>query len=125
VAFDKQAGRYAGSTSFCNVSDKDNKLEIGYTWIGYDFQRTGLNRAIKSLMLQYAFDTLGFHRVEFTADSRNQQSRAAIAAIGATFESELRSRIVKPDGYRANTVYYSILAHEWPRIKKEVFGINA
>ncbi len=103
--FDKHNGTYAGSTSFTVVSNKDGSLEIGYTWMGYDFQRTGLNRQMKLLMMQYAFETLGFSRVEYRADSRNQQSRKAIMEIGGVFEGELRSRVVKPDGYRASIVF--------------------
>ncbi len=124
VIFDKQSGRYAGSTSYIDVSNKHQFLEIGHTWIGYDFQRTGLNDAIKYLMLQYAFDTLGFCRVEFKADSRNTQSRTAIERIGATFEGELRSRIVKPGGFRSSTVFYSILDSEWPVIRQRVFKMT-
>ena len=121
--FDKQAKTYAGSSSYAFISNKDGRLEIGFTWIGYEFQRTGLNKAMKFLMLQYAFENLGFSRVEFRADSRNLQSRNVIEKIGAIFEGELRSYVLKYDGYRSNTVYYSILADEWPGIKKERFGM--
>lgn len=122
LVFDKQSGKYAGSTSYVFVSNKDRRLEIGFTWIGFDFQRTGLNRAMKYLMMQYAFETLEFARVEYRADSRNVQSRTAIEAIGATFEGELRSYVLKYDGVRTNTVFYSILAHEWPQVKKDRFA---
>jgi RimJ/RimL family protein N-acetyltransferase len=122
--FDKKTGKYVGSTSFCTTSNKDGCLEIGYTWMGYDTQRTGLNSAIKYLMLQYAFETLGFSRVEFRADSRNQQSRNAMERIGGIFEGELRSRAVKPDGCRSNTVFYGILANECPAIKREKFELK-
>ncbi len=122
AVFDKLTNTYAGSTSFANISYPNRRLEIGYTWIGRQHQRTGLNRAMKYLMLQYAFETLGCYRVELKADSRNQQSRTAMQQIGATFEGELRSYTIKPDGYRANAVYYSILAEEWPQIKAERFA---
>jgi len=117
AVFDKKSNRHAGSTSFTAISNKDKRLEIGYTWIGYDFQGTGLNRAMKSLMLQYAFETLGFARVELKADARNQKSRRAMEKIGATYEGELRSHMLLWNGYRRNSVYYSILADEWPVVK--------
>jgi RimJ/RimL family protein N-acetyltransferase len=122
VIFDKLANAYAGSTSYHGLSNKDGRIEIGFTWIGRDFQRTGLNRGMKFLMLQHAFETLDFLRVELRADSRNEQSRKAILQIGATYEGEFRSFVTKPDGYRSNAVCFSILAEEWPQIKKERFA---
>lgn len=120
--FDKQNGQYAGSTSFGNVSDTNKRLEIGWTWIGADFQRTGLNRNNKFLMLQYGFEVLGFERIEFRADSRNEKSRQAMEAIGATFEGELRKHTLMTDGFRRSTVYYSILQEEWAGIKHSIFA---
>ena len=119
--FDKQAQRYAGSTSFGAIANAHQRLEIGWTWLGKDFQRTGLNRHNKFLMLRYAFEELGFARVELKTDARNQQSRDAMLAIGATYEGHLRSHTLMPDGFRRGTVYYSILADEWPDIKRRVF----
>ncbi|MGI9545313.1 MAG: GNAT family N-acetyltransferase [Cyclobacteriaceae bacterium] len=120
IIFDKLQDQYAGSTSFGNVSNKDLRLEIGWTWIGKNFQGSGLNQACKSLMLEYAFDTLSFERVEFKIDSRNLQSRKAVEKIGGIYEGELRSHTVMSDGFRRNTVYYSILKEEWPQIKSKL-----
>lgn len=119
--FDKEAAAFAGSTSFAAVSNKDRRLEIGWTWFGKTFQRTGLNRNVKYLMLQYAFEQLQFERVELKTDERNHQSRLAIERIGGRFEGVLRSHMLMPDGHRRNTVYYSILKNEWQAVKKEVF----
>ena len=91
------------------------------TWFGKSFQRTGLNRNVKFLMLRYAFEALRFERVELKTDERNQQSRLAIEKIGGRFEGILRSHVLMPDGFRRNTVYYSILKSEWPAIKKDIF----
>jgi RimJ/RimL family protein N-acetyltransferase len=122
VIYDKQKNLYAGSTSIANVSNKDRRLEIGWTWIGRDFQRTGLNRTCKFLLLSYAFEELGFERVEFKTDARNVASRTAIEKIGGQYEGALRSHTVMNDGFRRTTVYYSILKDEWPGLKKTVFG---
>jgi RimJ/RimL family protein N-acetyltransferase len=120
VIFDKQKEKYAGSTSFADISAKNQRLEIGWTWIGKDFQGTGLNKNCKFLMLRYAFEILAFERVEFKADSRNLQSRRAIEKIGATYEGELRSHTLMNDGYRRHTVYYSILKDEWQAVKQNI-----
>jgi RimJ/RimL family protein N-acetyltransferase len=113
---------YAGSTSFANVSNRDKRLEIGWTWIGKKFQKTGLNRNGKLLMLQYAFETLQFERVELKTDERNMASRTAIEKIGGKFEGILRSHMVVKDGFRRNTVYYSILSKEWPGVKTNLLN---
>lgn len=120
--FDKQSGGYVGSTSFGSVMNEHLRIEIGWTWIGKEFQRTGLNRSNKSLMLEYAFERLEFERVEFRADSRNEQSRRAMEGIGASFEGELRSHTLMADGFRRSTVCYSILREEWPAIKQQLFA---
>lgn len=121
IVFDREAQAFAGSTSFAAVSNKDQRLEIGWTWFGKTFQRTGLNRNVKFLMLQYAFEQLQFERVELKTDERNHASRLAIEKIGGRFEGVLRSHVLLPDGYRRNTVYYSILKSEWPAVKNGIF----
>lgn len=120
VIFDKQQGIIAGSTSFAAVSNKDKRLEIGWTWIGKNFQRTGLNRNCKFLLLQYAFETLEFERVELKTDERNQQSRTAIEKLGGKWEGTLRSHTLMQDGFRRSTVYYSLLKDEWPAAKERL-----
>ena len=117
--FDKQASAYAGSTSFLSVSNYNLRLEIGHTWLGTGFQKTGLNRHCKFLLLSYAFDELGFERVELKTDERNKASRAAIEKIGGKFEGILRSHTLMNDGFRRNSVYYSILKSEWPQLKAQ------
>ena len=119
--YDKSTGTYAGSTSYGNISNRDKRLEIGWTWIGSEFQRTGLNRHCKYNLLQYAFEKLEFERVELKTDDRNEQSKNAIMAIGGKFEGILRSHTIMFDGYRRDTTYYGILKGEWESIKKSVF----
>ncbi len=117
IIFDKTKNAYAGSTSFLNISNTDSRVEIGATWIGKDFQGTGLNRNCKFLLLSYAFEELGAERVELKTDERNTASRNAIEKIGGKFEGILRSHTLMYDGYRRNTVYYGILKDEWKDLK--------
>ena len=124
IIFDKTKNAYAGCTSFMNISNYDKRLEIGSTWIGNSFQRTGLNRNCKFLLLSYAFDELGAERVELKTDERNTASRNAIEKIGGQFEGILRSHTLMYDGYRRNTVYYSILKAEWASLKPIFFKIE-
>jgi N-acetyltransferase len=113
VVIDKPSGAYAGCTSFANIVNEDERLEIGWTWLGKPFQRSGLNRSNKFLMLEYAFDHLGFERVELRTDERNLQSQTAIKALGAHYEGTLRHYKIAFDGFRRSTVYFSILRSEW------------
>jgi N-acetyltransferase len=117
IIFDKRTQAYAGSTSFWNLSNKDKRLEIGATWIGKEFQKTGLNRQCKFLLMSYAFDVLEFERVELKTDERNTQSRNAIQKIGGQFEGIMRSHTLMNDGFRRSTVIYSILKNEWQALK--------
>jgi RimJ/RimL family protein N-acetyltransferase len=120
IIFDKMYNEYAGSTSFLAISEHDRRLEIGGTWIGHKFQKTGLNRNCKYLLMEYVFEQLEFERIEFKTDERNNGSRNAIEKIGGKFEGIFRSHMVLSDGFRRNTVYYSMLRNEWFEIKKKI-----
>jgi RimJ/RimL family protein N-acetyltransferase len=117
VVYDKEKMAAAGSTRYGNISWKDKRIEIGWTWLGVDFQRTGLNRACKHALLKYAFETLDMERVEFKTDVSNQQARRALLKIGAKEEGILRSHSVMQDGRRRDTIYYSMLKNEWPGVR--------
>jgi N-acetyltransferase len=122
IIYDKQIGAYAGCTSYLNISNAHDRIEIGTTWIGKEFQQTGLNRNCKFLLLQYAFETLHAVRVAFLTDERNIQSRTAIEKIGGKFEGILRKHTLMSDGFRRNTVCYSILDVEWEGMKPKFFA---
>ena len=121
LIFDKLKQRYAGSTRY-GLIDRHNKvLHIGWTWIGRDFQGTGLNRHMKFLMLKHAFEILEFEKVEFRIDERNIRSRKAVEKLGAVLEGILRENVLMKDGFRRNSCCYGILKSEWLEIKKSVF----
>jgi len=118
---DRETGRLAGSTSYYNVAEADQRLSIGYTWVGTAFQRSGLNRACKHLLLSHAFGALGCERVELETDARNHKSRTAMARMGATEEGTLRSHRPTQGGIRRDTVIFSIIRPEWPALRESVF----
>ncbi|NJB69642.1 RimJ/RimL family protein N-acetyltransferase [Saonia flava] len=113
VIFDKTNKKYAGSTRYMRIDRKNKVLEIGSTWIGREFQGTGLNGHMKFLMLNYAFTTMGFEKVEFRVDERNMASRKAVEKLGAVLEGVLRKNVYLLDGYKRNTCLYGILKEEW------------
>ncbi|MFJ9691415.1 GNAT family N-acetyltransferase [Kitasatospora sp. NPDC101183] len=120
VITDKRTGRRAGSMSFGNMAEADGRLEIGWSWLGLDFQGRGVNRWAKYLLLQHAFEGLGALRVEFKTDERNKQARRGLLNIGAREEGTLRGFNPMPDGTRRNAVFYSVLRPEWPEVREQL-----
>ena len=112
IVFDKQADAYAGSSRFYDINLPFLTTQLGYTWYGKNFQRTGLNRHCKWLMLSYAFEQWGMERVEFRADHRNERSINAMKDIGCTVEGILRNNMPLPEG-RRSSIILSILKKEW------------
>jgi N-acetyltransferase len=117
VTIEQASGRPIGSTRYLAVTPEHLRLEIGWTWVAPAWQRTGANRDAKRLQLEHAFERLGANRVEFKTDSRNERSRTALLALGATFEGVLRNHMVMPGGRLRHSAYYSILRDEWPAVK--------
>lgn len=113
----KAAGRAIGSTRYEAIDRANKRLEIGWTWYGRAFQRTAVNTECKYLLLRHAFETLDCIRVEFKTDVLNERSRAALARIGAKEEGVFRHHRIMPDGRVRDTVYFSIIDDEWPRVK--------
>jgi RimJ/RimL family protein N-acetyltransferase len=113
VTTDAAAGDVVGSTRFANIDPVDRRVEIGWTWIRPDRQRTGMNGEAKSLMLRHAFEQWGALRVEIKTDVLNARSRAAIERLGASMEGIFRQHRVVRDGRVRDTVYYSIIDTEW------------
>jgi RimJ/RimL family protein N-acetyltransferase len=106
-----------GSTRYGSIDPANRRLEIGWTWITPGYQRTAVNTEAKLLLLSHAFERLGANRVELKTDALNQQSRAAIARLGAVEEGIFRKHIVTDSGRVRDTVYYSIIDTEWPAVK--------
>lgn len=106
-----------GSTSIGNISIRDKRVEIGWTWVSEKYQGKGYNSHIKYLLLKYCFEECSIERVEFKTDVLNIPAKKALKKIGATEEGVLRSHTLMIKGRRRNTIYYSILKEEWRDIK--------
>ncbi len=114
---ERSSGRTIGSTRFMNIDRTNRRVEIGSTWIAPAWQRTAVNSEAKYLMLRHAFEVWGCIRVELKTDALNQKSRNAILRIGAKEEGTLRRHLLTWSGRVRDTVYFSILDHEWPEAK--------
>lgn len=113
----KAKGRAVGSTRYGNIDRTHHRMEIGWTWVARDWQRTAINTEAKYLLLGHAFETLGCLRVELKTDSLNEKSRAAILRIGAKEEGIFRNHMITASGRIRHSVYFSIIESEWPAAK--------
>lgn len=120
---DAMTGRAIGSTRFLDIAPEHGRVEIGWTWIAPSHQRTATNTEAKLLQLTYAFDELGATRVAFKTDERNERSQLAIARLGAVREGVLRHQFRMPDGFMRSSVYFSILAAEWPAVRARLASL--
>jgi N-acetyltransferase len=113
-------GAIAGSTRFHDIAAPIDRVEIGYTWYAAQWQRTHLNTACKLLLLTHAFEQLGCEVVGFRTDSFNFGSQRAISAIGAQKDGVIRHHQARRDGTVRDSVMYSVLATEWPDVKRHL-----
>ena len=110
-------GKAVGSTRYLNIRPAHRSLEIGWTWLGSEWQRTAVNTEAKLLLLTHAFERLGCVRVEFKTDARNERSQQALGRIGATREGVLRNHMITQNNFIRDSVYYSVLDDEWLTVK--------
>jgi RimJ/RimL family protein N-acetyltransferase len=109
-----------GSTRFMAIEPRHRRIEIGNTWLAPAWQRTAANTEAKLLMLSHAFNVLGALRVEFKTDALNDESRSALLGIGASEEGILRRHMLTDAGRRRDSVYYSVIDEEWPRVRQHL-----
>lgn len=114
---EKSCGRAIGSTRYGNIDREHRRVEIGWTWIAREWQRTAVNTECKYLLLRHAFESFGCIRVELKTDSLNERSRNAILRIGAKEEGIFRNHMITSSGRIRHTVYFSVIDSEWPAVK--------
>lgn len=120
VIYDHEQERLVGSTRFLDISEQDRHLEIGWTWLSPTVWRSQVNTQCKYLLLKHCFENLSAIRVQFKTDERNIRSQNAIDRIGGIREGVLRKVRITHTGHHRNTVYYSILDEEWPRVRGKI-----
>jgi RimJ/RimL family protein N-acetyltransferase len=113
VIIDNKHSTIVGMTSFGNISFRDARIEIGWSWLSPAAQGTGINTAVKRLLSEFVFERLQMERLEFKTDVLNVKARKALIKIGAVEEGILRSHTLMPHNRRRDTIYYSILKNEW------------
>ncbi len=117
---EKKSGQVIGSTRYANIERVHRRVEIGWTWVARQWQRTAVNTECKYLLLRHAFETLGSMRVELKTDSLNEKSRNAILRIGAKQEGVFRNHMITASGRIRHSIYFSIIDSEWPEVKSRL-----
>ena len=117
AVIDNNTGKVVGCTRICNAQSLHKRVEIGYTWYAKAMQKTSTNSQTKLLLLEHIFEHLGCIAVEFRTHWHNQNSRRAIARLGAKQDGVLRNHQIMPDGSYRDTVVFSITNTEWPAVR--------
>jgi len=120
VVLSQKTLKVLGCTRYCHANAAHRRIEIGYTWYRKSVQKSAINTACKLLLLEHAFEQLNAIAVEFRTHWHNQASRAAIARLGAKQDGIIRNAAIEPDGAYRDTVLFSIIASEWPSVKKSL-----
>jgi RimJ/RimL family protein N-acetyltransferase len=120
VSVDRASGRVAGSTRFGNIVSEHRRAEIGWTWLGVEYQRTARNTEAKYLMFRHAFETWGLMRVELKTSLTNEKSKAAMRRLGLVEEGTFRKWMFNEDGSIRDTVWFSVIDDEWPAMKSRL-----
>lgn len=113
-------GKAVGSTRFLNIRPQHRSLEIGWTWLGQEWQHTAVNTEVKLLLLTHAFERLGCVRVEFKTDARNARSQRSLERLGATREGVLRNHMIVQGDFVRDSVYFSVIDRDWPEVKERL-----
>ena len=117
----KESGRAIGWSAYCDVPGFDASLEIGWTWYAQAHWRGPVNTSCKILLLDHGFG-LGFNRMLLKTDVLNLRSQEAIKRIGGVYEGTLRRHRLRPDGTWRDTVYFGLLAEEWPAHRERLLN---
>ena len=117
---DLHTGAIVGSTRYHDILPAADRVEIGYTWYAASVQRSHVNTACKRLLLGHAFEAVGCKVVGLRTDNFNFRSQRAIEALGAKKDGVIRHHWPRRDGSVRDTVLYSILATEWPDVKRHL-----
>ncbi len=113
-------GAVAGVTRFLRMNEAHRRVEIGGTVYAPRVQRTGVNTEAKRMLLTHAFDILGCQCVQLRTNVLNRASRTAIERLGARLDGTLRGHMITPEGEVRDSAVYSIMAHEWPQVRRNL-----
>ena len=117
---ERSKNKVVGSSRYLNIRPEHRSLEIGWTWLGQEWQRTAVNTEAKLLLLRHAFERLNCLRVEFKTDARNLRSQRALERMGATREGVMRKHMIVQEEFARDSVYFSVIDEDWPDVRERL-----
>ena len=115
-----EGGALIGTSRYHDIVAPLDRVEIGYTWYAKTWQRSRVNTSCKLLLFEHAFDTLGCRVVGLRTDNFNFASQQAIERLGAKKDGVIRHHQARRDGTVRDSVMYSVLAAEWPDVRRHL-----
>lgn len=119
---DLDTKQICGSSSYGNISFYDQRLEIGWSWLGPEYIGMGVNKHVKFALISYAFEVMKMERVEAKTDMLSERAKAGLLKVGMIPEGVLRSHTLMHGGRRRDTIFFSLLRQEWPERRASFFG---
>lgn len=123
LVVEEEAGEIIGTTRIASIDLANKSCEIGSTFYAERVQRSGVNTAVKFMLLRHCFEELGMIRVQFKTDAENGRSQKALERIGAIKEGVLRNERIRSTGKPRDAVLYSIIDREWQEVKEKLLRI--
>jgi RimJ/RimL family protein N-acetyltransferase len=114
------AGTPVGVACYLANQPRHLKIELGSIWYGAVAQGTGVSAETAYLLAGHAF-ALGYRRVEWKCDAKNQRSRRAAVAYGFAFEGVQDAHYIIKNRNR-DTAWYRMLDAEWPTFRDRLVG---
>ncbi len=109
-------GEAVGMASYMRIDPAMGVMEVGHIHFSACIQRTPLATEAMYLMMEYAFDGLGYRRYEWKCDALNERSQSAATRLGFTYEGRFRQAVVYK-GRSRDTAWFSVINSEWPQLK--------
>ena len=114
---DKVSGKAAGMAAYTRIVPEAGVIEVGSITYSPMMQRTPLATEAMFLMMQRAFNDLGYRRYEWKCDALNEPSRRAAERLGFSYDGLFPQALVYK-GRNRDTAWYSLLDRDWPAVEQ-------
>ena len=100
----KENGTVIGTIDFHNLAPEHHRMEIGYFMTRAAWGRGYMTEAIREV-IRFAFEEMGFHRIEAECETENIRSIRVLERCGMSFEATLRENEINKGRFVSNHVY--------------------
>ncbi len=113
---DLATGRAEGRQSLMRIVPEHQTIEIGHIYWGPRIARSRVATEAAFLFARYAFETLGYRRLEWKCDALNAPSRRSAMRFGFTYEGLFRRAMIVR-GRSRDTAWFAMIGEEWPVLR--------